>query len=57
MMYHRIYILRKNGQIDEFTSPDSMDDALDIAAVHSVPAVAMETIKADDREVCIAREM
>ena len=56
-MYHRIYILRKNGQIDEFTSPDSMDDALDIAAVHSVPAVAMETIKADDREVCIAREM
>ena len=56
-MYHRIYILRKNGQIDEFTSPDSMSKALDLASTHSVPAVAMETIRTNDREVCIAREM
>lgn len=56
-MYYRMYILRMTGQIDEFTSPRSMDDVKEMAMVHSVPYAVLETVKAFDREVCIAREM
>ena len=56
-MYYRMYILRSNGQIDEFTSPKSMNDARKMATTHSVPYADLEIIRADDREVCIAREM
>ena len=57
MKYFRMYLLRRSGQIDEFTSPESMNDVKEMAMVHSVPYAILETIKADDREVCIAREM
>ena len=56
-MYYRMYLLRSNGVIDEFTSPTSMDNVKKMAVTHSVPYAVLETIKADDREVCIAREM
>lgn len=56
-MYYRVYIMRKNGQIDEFTSPVSKDDMMEMAAVHSVPSVIMDTVREEGREVYIAREM
>ena len=57
MTYHRMYLLRLDGEIDEFTSPKDMDDVKEMATVHGTPYAIIETIKADDREVCIAREM
>ena len=52
-----MYLLRCDGEIDEFTSPKGMDDVREMATVHGTPYAIIETIKADDREVCIAREM
>ena len=57
-MYYRMYLLRKNGAIDEFTSPDGMSEVKEMVKAHSTPHYAiLETIRTDDREVAIAREM
>lgn len=52
-----MYLLRRNGEIDEFTSPKGMDDVKEMVMVHGTPYAPLETIKTIDREVCIAREM
>ena len=57
MKYYRMYLLRCDGEIDEFTSPKSMSDVKEMVRVHGTPYAIIETIVADDREVCIAREM
>ena len=56
-VYYRIYLLRRDGEIDEFTSPKDMNDVKEMVRVHGTPYAIIETIVADDREVCIAREM
>ena len=53
-----MYLLRKNGAIDEFTSPGGMSEVKEMVKAHSTPHYAiLETIRTDDREVAIAREM
>ena len=51
---YQIYILRDDGEMDKFSSPDK-DDMLMFAKRHSVKYTVVDTIKEENRTVYIAR--